>query len=184
MDWINTLWYVLPLIFILILIFPVFAEIKLSYNPIYNKGVVALFVFKKQIFYYIFSFHGKFIELQNEGETKMQKLEFESEQFAVMEEFWRQIKDKIRLKTFYVYYNIGTGDAFSSAVLCGILNDICLQIFLFLKNHKPTASCCVYDTVSYNLQIFEVALVSSASISFFDVVYSFIYSVIISRRKK
>lgn len=180
----NFLYYIIPAVFILVLVLPVCAELRFSFNPLFNKGVVALLIFKKQVFYYIFSFHGTFIELQNENETKMQKLEFESEQFALMEEFSRQIKDKIRLKKFYVFYNIGTGDAMSSALLCGFLNVVLTQVFLFLKSKKPTASFCVYDTTSYNLQTFEVASVISASISFFDVVYSWLYSVIITKRRK
>lgn len=183
MNW-NSLYYIIPALFVILLVLPVSVEIKCSFNPLCNRGVVALSIFRKQIFYYIFSFHGKFIELQNESETKMQKLEFESEQFAFMEEFGKQMKDKIRLKKFYVFYNIGTGDAKDSAMLCGFLNVILTQIFLLLKSKKPTASFCIYDTVSYNLQTFEVASVVSASISFFDVVYSLLYSVIITKRKK
>lgn len=155
----------------------------MSYNPLFNRGVVALFVFKIKIIYYIFSFHGKFIELANEKETKRQELEFSSPQFAVIEEFMKQIKDKTRLKYLYVYYNIGTGDAMLSALVCGLLNQMLTQTFLILKSHKPTASFCVYDTVSYNKTVFELAGRVSISISFFDVVYSFILSLILSKRK-
>lgn len=183
MDWKISLYYIIPAVFILILVFPVFAEIRVSYNPIFNRGVIALFVLKKKMFYFIFSFHGKYIELENETETKRQELEFSSPQFAVMEEFGKQMKDKIRLKKFYVFYNIGTGDAFSSAMLCGLLNQILSQLFLFIKSHKPTASMCVYDTVSYNKQMCEIAGVVQATVSFFDIVYSYIYSVIITKRK-
>ncbi len=184
MDWKISLYYLIPTFFILLLVFPVFVEVRLSYNPLYNRGVVALTVLKKQIFYYIFSFHGKFIELENESETKLQKLEFESQEFALMEEFGNQIKDKIRLKKCYMFYNIGTGDAYTSALLCGFINFAVTQVFLFLKSKKPTASFCVYDTVSYNIVTCELAFVVSGSVSFFDIVYSFIYSVIISKRKK
>ncbi len=184
MDWKLSLYYLIPAFFILILVFPVFVEIRFSYNPLFNKGVISLFVLKKQIFYYIFAFRGKYIELQNEGETKFQKLEFESQKFALMEEFGNQIKDKIRLKKCYVFYNIGTGDAYLSAMICGFLNFVLTQFFLLLKNKKPTASMCVYDTVSYNKVTCEIAFVASGSISFFDIVYSFVYSVIISKRKK
>ncbi len=184
MNSLISLFYLIPAVFIIILLFPIFVEIRLSYNPLFNKGVVALFVLKKQIFYYIFSFHGHYIELQNEKETKQQMLEFESPQFAVMEEFGKQIKDKVRLKKCYVFYNIGTGDALSSAVVCGVVNQILTQIFLFLKSKKPTASFGVFDTVSYNIEVCEIACVVQISISFFDVVYSYLYSVILYKRAK
>lgn len=184
MNWQQSLFYLIPTFIIFLLIFPVFAEIRISYNPLFNRGVIALFIFKKQIFYFIFSFHGKYIELQNETESKIQELEFSSPQFAVMEEFGKQMKDKVRLKKCYVFYNIGTGDAFTSSMLCGLFNQVLTQFFLFLKSKKPTASLCVYDTVSYNKTTCEIAVIASASVSFFDVVYSYIYSVIISKREK
>ncbi len=178
-----SLYYLIPAFVILLLVFPIFAEVRVSFNPLFNRGVVALFLFRFKVLYFIFSFHGKYIELQNEKETKRQELEFSSQQFALVEEFSRQIKDKLRLKKIYVFYNIGTGDAFSSALLCGFLNLALTQVFLTLKSHKPTASFCVYDTVSYNKTQCEVAGRAAASISFFDVAYSFILSVILTRRR-
>lgn len=183
MDWKVSLYYIIPVVFVLILIFPVFVEVRVSYNPIFNRGVIALFVFKKKVLYFVVSLHGKKIVLRNESETKVQELEFSSEEFVVMEEFGRQIKDKIRVKKCYLFYNIGTGDAFSSAMVCGFINQIAMQFFLLLKSHKPTASLCVYDTVSYNKQVCELAGVLSVSVSFFDIVYSYVYSVIISKKK-
>lgn len=179
----TSLYYLIPAAVILVLVLPVFAEVRVSFNPLFNRGVVALFLFHFKVLYFIFSFHGKYIELQNEKETKLQELEFSSDQFALVEEFSRQIKDKLRLKKVYVFYNVGTGDAFSGALLCGFLNFALTQVFLVLKSHKPTASFCVYDTVSYNKTQCEVAGRAAASISFFDVAYSFILSVILTRRK-
>ncbi len=182
MNW-NCLYYIIPALFILILVLPIFVEVRTSFNPLFNRGVVAIFVFKKQILYYIFSFHGKFIELQNETETQMQELKFDSPEFAVMEEFGRQIKEKIKLKKVYVFYNIGTGDAFGSAIFCGIINQFLTQAFLFLKSQKPTASFCVYDTVSYNRQVCEIAGVVQISISIFDVAYSYLHSLILTNKR-
>lgn len=181
---INSLYYLIPTFLILLMMTPIFSEVRVSFNPLFNRGVIALFVFRIKVFYYIFSFHGKYIEFQNEKETKRQKLELSSRQFAFVEEFIRQLKDKVRLKKFYIFYNIGTGDAFSSAILCGYINLFLNQFFLKIKNSKPTASCCVYDTVSYNKTQCEVAGRTAISISFFDIAYSFILSVILTSRKQ
>lgn len=184
MDWQVSLWFLIPAVFILLLVFPIFVEVRVSFNPLLNRGVIALFVFRFKIFHFIFSFHGKFIELENEKTSKMQELQFESQQFEFIQQFMKQIKDKTRLKKLYVFYNIGTGDAFSSAMVCGIINQILTQIFLILKNKKPTASLCVFDTVSYNKEVCEVVARSAISISFFDVAYSFIISVILTKNKQ
>ncbi len=183
MDWQISLYYIIPAVFIILLVFPVFFEVRISFNPMYNRGVIAIFVFKINILYFIVSFHGKYIELQNKKETKRQALEFSSPQFALIEEFGRQIKDKIRLKKCLVFYNIGTGDAFQSAMICGLLNQIFTYICLFVKSKKPTASFCIYDTVSYNKPQSEIAGRVALSISFFDVVYSFILSLILTKKQ-
>ncbi len=181
MNYHYAFYYLIPAVFILLIVFPVFIEVRVSYNPIFNRGVVALFIFKKKIFYYFISFHGTYIELKNEKETKTQELEFESEKFEVMEEFGKQVAYKLKLKKFYIFYNIGVDDAFSGAMLCGLINQIFTFLFLFLKSKKPTASFCVYDTVSYNKEVFELAGVTQISISLFDIAYSFLYSVIITK---
>lgn len=183
MDLKTSLYLIIPAVVILLLVFPILVEFRVSFNPIYNRGVVALFIFKKKIFYYIVSLHGKYIKLENENETKMQEIEFASPEFEVIEEFGRQIKDKLRLRKCLIHYQIGTGDAYSSALVCGFLNVLIMQFFLYVKSHKPTASLCVYDTVSYNKQACEIAGFLSISVSLFDVAYSYIYSVIITKTK-
>ncbi len=184
MNWMISLYYIIPAVFIILLVFPIFVEVRISFNPMFNRGVIAIFIFKINIIYFIVSLHGKYIELQNKKETKMQALEFSSPQFALIEEFGKQIKDKIRMKKCYIFYNIGTGDAFQSAIICGLLNQMLTYLFLCVKSKKPTASFCIYDTVSYNKPQSEIAGRVALSISFFDVVYSFILSLILTKISK
>lgn len=179
-----SLLYLLPAVIILILIFPTFLEVRVSFNPLFNKGVVALFVFKFKLFHYVFSFNKNMIELENEDKHKTTKLDFEGPELAVMEEFMKQLKDKIRLKKCYVFYNIGFSDAFLSAMFCGFLNQVLTQIFVNIKSKKPTASLCIFDNVSFNRTVFEIAGRVLISVSLFEVVYSYIYSVIITKKKK
>ncbi len=183
MDTKTSLLLIIPAFVILLLVFPIFLEVKISFNPLKNRGVVALFLFKKKLIYYYIELHGKYITLVNDTETKQEELEFDSPKFAVIEEFIRQVKDKVRLKYFFVYYNIGLGDAFRSAMLASGVNQLLNFIFINLKSRKPTASFCIYDTVSYNRVIFEMAGRIKISISIFDLVYSFVYSTIITKNK-
>lgn len=183
MDTKTSLLLIIPAFIILLLVFPIFLEVKISLNPLKNRGVVALFLFKKKLIYYYVELHGKYITLINNTETKKEELEFDSPKFAVIEEFIKQVKDKVRLKYLFVYYNIGLGDAFRSAMLSASINQLLNFIFIRLKSKKPTASFCIYDTVSYNRTIFEMAGRIKISISIFDLVYSFIYSAIITKNK-
>lgn len=183
MDTKTSLLIIIPAFAILLLVFPIFLEVKISFNPLKNRGVVALFLFSKKLIYYYVEFHGKYITLVNDTETKQEELEFDSPKFAVIEEFIKQVKDKVRLKYLFVYYNIGLGDAFRSAMFAASVNQLLNFVFIRLKSRKPTASFCIYDTVSYNRTIFEMAGRMKISISLFDLVYSFIYSTIITKNK-
>ena len=182
MDAKNTTLLIISIL-ILLLVFPIFFEVKISFNPFKNRGVVALFLFKKKLIYYYVEIHGKYVVLVNDTETKREEVEFSSQKFLIIEEFLRQLKNKVRLKFLYVYYNIGLGDAFRSALLAGSVNQILNFIFINLKSRKPTASLCIYDTVSYNKVVFEMAGRMKISISLFDIAYSFAYSVILKKGK-
>ena len=173
MKSITSLWYLIPAIFVLLLVIPIVFEVRGSYNLLKNSGTISLFVFKFKIFHYIFSFHKNGIELHNQKTKKFQRFEFSGTKFVAMEEFVRQIKDKVKLKNLGVYYNIGLGDAFSSAILCGIVNQMIVNLFIFFKNNKPTASLSLFDSVSFNREIFEVAVRGRGSISFFEIATHF-----------
>ena len=175
-------WQILVAVIVFVLAFPIFLEVRLSFNPIQNRGVVALFVFRLKIFYVIYSFHGKEIEIKNEKETKIKKIDFGSEKFAFVEEFGKQIKEKVKLKKVYVFYNLGVGDAMQTALLCGVVNQILIQLFLRIKSKKPTASLFIFDNPSFNNTQAEFVCRGQVSICLFDVVYSFVNSVILTRK--
>ncbi len=184
MDLKTSLFLIIPAVIIFILVIPIFLEVRVSFNPLLNRGALGVFIFNKKVVYYFLEFHDKYIVLRNDTETKMQEIEFDSPKFAVIEEFMKQVKDKLRLKHLYIYYNIGAGDAFLSSLVCASLNQIINFFFVNLKSRKPTASLCLYDTVSYNRTICELAVNTKISLSLIDLVYSFIYSTIIVKSKK
>lgn len=180
----DSLLLIIPAIIILIIVFPIMLEVRVSYNPFENRGAFAIFFYKFKLLYYRFELHSKYITLKNDTETKKVDIEINSPQFELIEEFVKQAADKIRLKHILVYYNIGIGDAFRTAMLCGFINQIFGFLFLYLKSKKPTASLCIYDTISYNNIVFELAARGKISISLFDLVYSFVYSYIITKIAK
>ena len=98
--------------------------------------------------------------------------------------FTNQIKKKTRLKKLAIYYNIGLNDAFLTCYFCGIVNFIISILFARIKNERPTATLENNDIVSYNLSIMQASIVLNFSISLFDVVYSLLCSVILTRKKQ
>lgn len=184
MTWLQSLWFLFGVLLVVLLLMPIFVEVRLSYNPIENLGVVALFLFGKKIVYYFVSFKGKAIEFRNETQTMRKEIAFSGPEMEVLKELGREVKEKVRVRKCFVFYNIGLGDAALSAYVCGLFNQIVNWFFVVVKSHKPTASLGLFDTVSYNMIGCEIAAKMQVSISLFDVVYSYLHSVIITKKAK
>lgn len=176
--------YLIPAVIILIFAIPIFVEVRVSFNLLFNCGAVGIFVFKIKVLTLSFSLHENNIDIKKDGKTQVKQIDFSSPEFEFGKEFLRQIKDKTKLKKLFVFYNIGLGDAKESALVCGWMNMILTMFFAFIKNEKPTASLQIFDTVSYNNFACVVSLRGEISISLIDVAYSFIYSLIIKKTKK
>lgn len=179
----QSLYFLIPMSVIIVLLFPLKFQVRLTFNLESLSGVICLYIFKIKIKYYHYQIKGKNIILKNEKETRMKEVEFDEKQLIIAETFRRQVKNKSRLKELFIFYNLGVGDAFTSAMLGGAINTAFTIMFTTIKNKRPTASMGIYDTISYNREIFEIAGKGSISISLFDVVYSLVMSVILIKNK-
>lgn len=179
----SSLYFLIPTVIIILLVMPIFLEVRLSFNLLDKSGVFCIYLFRKKLQYFKFEIEGREIKLKDEEETKEKQIDFDSPEIALYEEFSTQIKDKTRLKFIEVFYNVGLNDAFLTSMVCGVINIAILIFFTSLKNKKPTASLQLYNTSSFNKKVANLATVINLSISLFDVVYSFIISVILSKKK-
>ncbi len=179
----SSLYFLIPTVIIILLVMPIFLEVRLSFNLLDKSGVFCIYLFRKKLQYFKFEIEGREIKLKDEEETKEKQIDFDSPEIALYEEFSTQIKDKTRLRFIEVFYNVGLNDAFLTSMVCGIINIAVLIFFTSLKNKKPTASLQLYNTSSFNKKVANLATVINLSISLFDVVYSFIISVILSKKK-
>lgn len=180
----DSLYLLIPTFFIVLFLSPVLVQARITFNLQSKSGVLCLYIFGIKILYYLYQLQGKTIILKNQKQTKQKSLSFEDKDLLFVENLSKQIKDKTRLKDLYVFYNLGAGDAFLSAMLGGILNVVVLTFFTSLKSKKPTASLGIYDTISYNKTLFEIALKGKISISLIDIVYSLLNSVILTWKAK
>lgn len=179
----SSLYFLIPTVIIILLVMPIFLEVRLSFNLLDKSGVFCIYLFRKKLQYFKFEIEGREIKLKDEEETKEKQIDFDSPEIALYEEFSTQIKDKTRLRFIEVFYNVGLNDAFLTSMVCGVINIAVLIFFTSLKNKKPTASLQLYNTSSFNKKVANLATVINLSISLFDVVYSFIISVILSKKK-
>ena len=172
----------IPFFLILIFFIPVKLEGRVSYNILEKTGAFGIFVFKFKIDYQQFWIENKKIISKKENEIESHELNIQSKEMLFLKMLIGEIKDKTRLKEISVYYNLGTGDAFQSAMLGGLINTSLISFMSSIKNAKPTASLGVYDTISYNRKVCQFAVRGVMSISLFDIVYSLLHSVILTKK--
>ena len=111
----------------------------------------------------------------------VKKIAFEGGKF--LKTFLIESGRKVKLKKVDIFYNLGAGDAFLTAVLCGWINLIFDVFFLKLKDLKPTASFCLMENVAFNETKLDLSSNLKISISLLDVVYSFVNSVILTLKE-
>ena len=172
----------IPFFLILLLFLPIKLKLKFSCNLLKLNGAFGIFLFNKKIMHQQFWLKERKIVLKDENKTDIVEIEFDSKEIIFADVFTKQIKDKTKLKELYLFYNLGLNDAFISSMFAGIINLASLIFFTNLKNTKPTASLCVYDTVSYNRLVLEFAVKTVMTISLIDIAYSFVISLIITNR--
>lgn len=173
----------IPFALILIFFIPVKLEVRISFNVLEKSGAFGVFVFGIKVEYQQFWIENKKIITKKENELESHELNAQSKEVIFFDMLSHEIKDKTRLKELFVFYNLGVGDALSSAMVGGTINVALFSIMAAIKNSKPTASMGVYDTISYNKKVCQFALKTSMSISLFDVVYSLVRSVILTKKK-
>ncbi len=161
---------------VLVVVLPILMEAKISVNPMLNIAVVAIYIFKIKVFCKIAKFEKGCIKLSNEKGTKVKELKLKGGEIDFLKKFGQSTIDKMKLKKVYVIYNVGLGDAFSTAMLCGHLNLFLDLFFVYLKNKKPTATLEIFDNVSYNNNVGEIALKCSFSICLLDLFGALVYA--------
>jgi len=167
---------------ILVLILPIFVKVKISYNFLTNLGGVGIYIFNVKIKDLLFKFSGKEIKIYED--ESYDDIEFSGNEKILLEKFLSQIKQKIKLKELNLIYNIGINDAFSTAILCGCVNLFLNMFFTQIKMQKPTSSWRICENISYNQTVFDVAINMKVVISLFEIVYSFLNSVILVIKDK
>ena len=173
----------IPFFIIILFFLPIKLEARVSFNVLNFSGAIGVFLYKKKLMHQQFWIKGKKIITQNENEIETKEMDFDSQEIIFIETLTNEIKDKTRLKEMSVFYNIGVNDAFLSAMVAGLVNFVIVSLFTNIKNQKPTASLYLNDTISYNREVCQFAIKLILSISLFDILYSFLHSIIISKKK-
>ena len=174
----------IPFFIVLLCFLPIKLKGKFNFNLLTLSGAFGLFLYKFNIINEEIWIKHKKIIMKKDKQVESKEISFDSEELIFAKVFFKQIVDKIRLKEILTIYNLGAGDALSSAMIAGHINSIVVILYSIIKSSKPTASLGLQDNVSFNQTVCQFAFKIVLSISLFDIAYSFIRSVILTRRLK
>ena len=176
------LYLLIPLGVIFLLFCPIHLEGRGSFNALKLSGAIGVFVFNIKLEHQQFRIEKRKIVGVGENDQE-DTFDFDQKDLIFTKMLIGELQDKTRPKELFVVYNLGLGDAFATAMVAGVINSILTIIMVSIKNYKPTASLGICDTISYNRQVAQFAVTLKIAISLFDVVYSFLRSVILTKKK-
>ena len=181
----ESLFLLIPLFFIVIILVPISLKIRLSYNVEKNRGVSSIYIGPIKIFLFIFKIKGKAIIVKTKKKRREIDIDFSDKQMRFIEEFTKQIEQKIRIKKFYIMGRIGLFSADKNAIIVSfisIISKIFLSILKTKKSYAQNLKAEFYP--AFNQDVFQLSGFGKISISIFDILYSLIMSTVIIRRSE
>ncbi len=180
----ESLYFLLPLFFIVVVILPLNFRLKLCFNA--QKGIVyvSIFLWKfKLVLFKIFP-KDKNIIITTKKHKKEIEFSLSIKQIYFVEQFTNNLKSKTQIRKICVYGRVGYFDAYKTAITCATINSFIELVFCYLKNKKPT--CAFKNNVCpcFNRNIMLFSLYTSLTITLFDLLYSVVISLFSLRSKK
>ena len=180
----ESLYFLLPLFFIVILILPLNFRIKLCFNAQKEIVYVSIFLWEiKLILFKIFP-KDKSIIVTTKKHKKEIEFSLSIKQIYFVEQLTNNLKSKTQIRKVCVYGRVGYYDAFKTAMTCATIISFIEMVFCYLKNKKPTCAMqnCIYPCFNKDIMLFS--LYASLSITLFDLLYSVVISLFSLRSKK
>jgi len=168
----------------LILIFPLFIKYYISYSPLQNSGMVVIKLWFVYISYFSFQLKTNSIIIRNKKKRKQIEYKFNDPMIIFYEHFYNELKQKIKIKHINIYSEIGTGDAFHSTIFSSFVNIFYKIISAYVKNLQYSSSIVVNTKTSFNKKALLTSLYVKASISLFDIFFSFFVSLFYKKKDK
>lgn len=179
----ESLWLLIVLFVFIILIFPMFLKLYFHFSPLKNSGLVIIKIWFIKISHYSFQLKSNSIIIRSKKERKQIEYQFSDPKLKFYEYFYMQLREKTKLKYLDIYSEIGTSDAFHSALLSSLLN-IFYKIFgSYIKNVKFSTSVIINTKTIFNKPTFLISIFSKASITLFDILYCFFISLFYENEK-
>ena len=180
----ENLYLLIPFFIIFLFFVPLKTKIRVTYNPLKNLGTFVPYLLGLKLGHSYFSFRGRGLYVVSKKSRKEFVLAYTGTEVIFYNHLNAQIINKSYLRTIEFYANVGAGRAMESAMLSGLVESVVCTLFGMIKNKKSESFMIVECHTSFNENVFQLAFCAEFSISFFDVVYSLLMSVILTRRTR
>lgn len=174
----ESLYLIILIFFIVVLITPLGFRIKFFYDVKNNRGAISIklwFIWIKKIKLKI---KGKKIFLIEKHKNREIEIELNEPQIRFLKFFSTEVKDKVKIRSVIAHSKVGVDNPMLSGFFSSFISNVILSFFAFVKNKRPSA--CFKLTNYTNFYGFNliVGVYSRFSLSIFDVIYSFIMSIL------
>lgn len=177
------MWHLIFLFFnimnILTLIYPFLIKFDLRLNVLKLKGSITILIFNKIKFNFKIRVKNGYIYLYFKKKEKKLKISRKNINFVFLITIFKQIYLRHQLLNFDFKSNFGYNpDSCVTATTCGAIDVFVKSILGKIKNNKKSAHIFVSVEPKYNEDIFNIRIVDELRMSIFDIIYTFVYSII------
>ena len=180
----ESLYFLLPLFFVLLILMPINFKIKTTLNADKKMIYLSIFLWKFKLVLFKIFLNDKKVILYKKKKKKEIEISLSVKQIYFVEQLSNNLKSKTQIHKISFYGKIGLSDAFNTALYCALAISIIETILCYFKNRKPTCSMQNMIMPSYNKKILLFTLYTSVSITLFDLFYSILISLFSLRSKK
>ena len=136
----ESLYFLIPLFFVIMLVFPINFRVKCSINLTANLSYLAIYLFKLRLALFKVVYSEKKLFITTKKKKKEIEITISMNEIYFIDTFLENLKEKVQFRKLCVNSKIGTTDAYKTAIVCGTVSSMANIIFGYLKNKKSTCS--------------------------------------------
>jgi hypothetical protein len=159
-------------------IYPFLIKFEIKCNILKLKGVFLIKLFNKIKFEFKFRIKNGYIYIYFKNKEIKEKISKQNVNVIFIFNLIKQIYFRHQLLNCNLISNFGYSlNSCVSATVCGYIDVFSKCIFSKIKNNKKSAHIFVCVQPKYNEDIFNFRFVYEIRMSFFDILYTFIYAI-------
>lgn len=179
----ESLYLTIPLFFILLII--TYFQIKISAKIDVLEGYIllTLSLFRIKILKIKLEYKSNKIYLFVNKKEKEINIKLSFKEVYFVNQFMSNLKNKIMIKNLDIQCQIGTLDAYTTAMQSATILAISKTMFAYLKTKRYTTSFSSFVKPYFNQNIFLIKIDLCVKITLYDLLYSLIVSLVSIKRR-